>query len=134
MKINFWIIVFLFLVIDIVYSQNYGTGLLIEDQYFENNAKSVPLMRGDYQNLPESISVKEYSPTPGSQGAHGTCTGWSSAYAGRTILEAMRNNWSRDEIDENTFSPSYVYNQIKKSKDCYGGASIIDALFINIYL
>ena len=130
MKINILIIAVLFLAIDMVYSQDYGTGLLMEDQYFENNAKSVTLTRGDYQNLPESNSIKEFSPTPGSQGAYGTCTGWSSAYAGRTILEAMRNNWSRDQIDENTFSPSYIYNQIKKSKDCYGGASIIDALDI----
>jgi hypothetical protein len=40
----------------------------------------------------------------------------------------MRNNWTRERIDSNAFSPSYVYNQIRKSDDCYGGASIIDAL------
>jgi hypothetical protein len=111
-------------------AQNYGTGLLIDDASFENDAKSVPLMRGDYDNLPDAVSLKNYSPTPGSQGAYGTCTGWSSAYAGRTILEAIRNNWTRERIDSNVFSPSYIYNQIRIGNDCYGGASIIDALNI----
>lgn len=110
------------------YSQNYGTGLLIGDENFENNAKSVPLMRGDYQGLPNKVSLRAYAPTPGSQGGYGTCTGWSSAYAGRTILESIRNNWSKEDIDKNSFSPSYVYNQIRLSNDCYSGASIIDAL------
>lgn len=112
------------------YSQEYGTGLLLTDEAFENNAKSVPLMRGDYSNLPSASSIKKYTPTPGYQGNYGTCAGWSSAYAGRTILEGMKNNWSREIIDSNTFSPSYVYNQIKFGDDCYGGASIIDALNI----
>ncbi len=127
-KGNILFILILLLSHNYLFSQNYGTGLLIEDQYFENNAKSAPLMRGDYQNLPSSVSLKEYSPTPGYQGTFGTCTGWSSAYAGRTILEAMRNNWTKKEIDKNSFSPSFIYNQIRKTKNCYGGASIIDAL------
>ena len=111
-------------------AQNYSTGLLLDDQYFENDAESVPLTRGDYQNLPISHSLKFFSPTPGDQGSYGTCTGWSSAYAGRTILEAMRNNWSKEKVDTNAFSPSYIYNQIRMSDDCFGAASIIDALDI----
>jgi Papain family cysteine protease len=126
-KINL-LLLFTYALFSVTTGQNYGTGLLIDDESFENNAKSVPLMRGDYQNLPMSISLKEYSPTPGSQGSYGTCTGWSSAYAGRTILEAMHNNWNKQEIDSNAFSPSYIYNQIKIGKGCFGGASIISAL------
>ncbi len=109
-------------------AQKYGTGLLLNDSAFENNAKSVTLMRGDYSNLPDKISIKKYAPTPGSQGSYGTCSGWSTAYAGRTILEGMRNNWPKEMIDSNVFSPSFVYNQIKFGNDCYSGASIIDAL------
>lgn len=120
----------LFTISNTNYSQSKGTGLLLGDKYFENNAKSAPLMRGDYKSLPKSVSLKAFSPTPGSQGAYGTCTGWSCAYAGRTILESMRNNWSKIETNKNVFSPSYVYNQIKMSKDCFGGASLIDALNI----
>lgn len=112
----------------IMQGQPYGKGLLMDEESFENDAKSVPLMRGDYRNIPEAKSLKSFSPTPGSQGAYGTCTGWSAAYAGRTILEAIRNKWSQAEIDSNVFSPSYIYNQIKIGSDCFGGASIIDAL------
>ena len=131
MKITFKKLLLLLLVFTFgceIHSQEYGTGLLLTDEAFENNAKSVPLMRGDYSNLPSAISLKKYTPTPGSQGAYGTCSGWSTAYAGRTILEGMRNNWPKEIIDSNAFSPSFVYNQIKYGSDCYSGASLIDAL------
>lgn len=118
----------IFLILNNGYSQTRGTGLLLDDKYFENDSKSAPLMRGDYQNLPPSVSLKKYAPTPGSQGSYGTCTGWSCAYAGRTILESMRRNWTREQINDNAFSPSYIYNQIRMSDDCFGGASLIDAL------
>lgn len=118
----------LFLLSNIQFGQQYGKGLLMDEESFQNNAKSVSLMRGDYRNLPVAVSLKPYTPTPGSQGAFGTCTGWSSAYAGRTILEAIRHKWDQSRIDSNVFSPSYIYNQIKIGNDCYGGASIIDAL------
>ncbi|MCW8850689.1 MAG: hypothetical protein OQJ81_11970 [Melioribacteraceae bacterium] len=132
---NITLKILLFLIIDIsivseISAQQYGTGLLLNDEAFENNAKSVTLMRGDYRDLPKKASIKIFSPTPGSQGSYGTCSGWSTAYAGRTILEGMRNNWPQEIIDSNVFSPSFVYNQIKFGDDCYSGASIIDALDI----
>jgi len=109
-------------------AQKYATGMLMGDEYFENDAESAPLMRGDYQNLPIANSLKKFTPIPGSQGSYGTCTGWSCAYAGRTILEAMRNKWEKEKIHLNAFSPSYIYNQIRMTDNCYGGASLIDAL------
>jgi hypothetical protein len=77
-----------------------------------------------------SVSLKQYAPTPGDQGQYGTCTGWASAYAGRTILDAIKYNLSRDEIEKRKYSPSFVYNQIRKSDDCFRGAIITDALDI----
>ncbi|MBL1213639.1 MAG: cysteine protease [Ignavibacteriae bacterium] len=121
-------IIILFVLVVTAYAQKPGMGLFLDDKYFENSPKAAPLMRGDYDNLPSAYSLKEFAPTPGSQGLHGTCTGWSTSYAGRTILEALRNRWSREEVDKNSFSPSYVYNQIRTTNDCFGGASIIDAL------
>ena len=73
----FYAIIFLILLSITLMPQNYGTGLLIGDEDFANNAKSVPLMRGDYQNLPSAVSLKDFSHTPGNQGAYGTCKGWS---------------------------------------------------------
>ncbi|MCU7493844.1 MAG: C1 family peptidase [Ignavibacteria bacterium] len=123
--------IFLFLILYIynaIYPQQFGMGLDLNDPKYETCPYSAPLMRGDYQDLPPSASLKEFSPRPGHQGTYGTCTGWASAYAARTILEAFKNRWSRKEIDENTFSPSFVYNQIRVGNDCSTGASLIDAL------
>ena len=88
-------------------------GLLLDDSLYANSPTAAPLMRGDYGDLPPSASLKKNAPTPGNQGPYGTCAGWSTAYAGRTILEAIRNNWTGSIVDKNAFSPSFVYNQIR---------------------
>ncbi|MGE5401258.1 MAG: C1 family peptidase [Ignavibacteriales bacterium] len=114
--------------IAVVKGQEFGLGLNLDDPLLETSPTAAPLMRGDYSNLPKAASLKEYAPVPKHQGQYGTCTGWASAYAARTILEAYRNRWSQEEIKNNSFSPSFVYNQIRSQNDCMGGASIIEAL------
>ncbi|MGE5621150.1 MAG: C1 family peptidase [archaeon] len=126
MKIFFLFLIFIFS--SCAYGQDFGLGLNLDDPKFETSPSSPPLMRGDYQDLPSSASLKDFAPTPGFQGTYGTCTGWASAYAARTILEAFKNRWSRGEIIKNSFSPSFVYNQIRVINDCNAGASLIDAL------
>ena len=123
------VILYLLTILSLI-AQEHSTGLLIDDKSLENSAKSAPLMRGDYSNLPTSVSLKKHTPTPGDQGSFGTCTGWSTAYSARTILESINHNWNKQSIDSNTFSPSYIYNQIRQTDDCYEGASIVDALDI----
>ncbi len=108
--------------------QDFYTGLVIDSARYENSSVKAPLMRGDYKNLPSSSSLKTFSPTPGNQGAYGTCAGWATAYSCRTILEAFKNKWNKSAIDSNSFSPSFVYNQIRSSDNCKGGTSLIDAL------
>jgi len=119
---------FLLLFCSSVFAQQYGMGMLLDEELYKDRPMSAPLTRGDYVNLPKSASLKKYTPTPGSQGMYGTCAAWSSAFAGRTILEAMKYGWSKPKIDSNTFSPSFVYNQVRKVKGCYGGISLNDAL------
>jgi hypothetical protein len=126
MKIK--IIVFVFFGIVNIYPQEFGMGLLLDDSLYANSPTAAPLMRGDYSDLPSSASLRQNAPTPGNQGPYGTCAGWSTAYAGRTILEAIRNNWTGSIVDKNTFSPSFVYNQIRMTKDCDGGTSLVEAL------
>jgi len=111
-----------------IYSQEFGLGLLLDDSLYANSPTAAPLMRGDYGDLPPSASLKKNAPTPGNQGLYGTCAGWSTAYAGRTILEAIRNNWTGSIVNKNTFSPSFVYNQIRVTKGCDGGTSLVEAL------
>ena len=110
------------------YSQQFGLGTLLADSLYANSPVAAPLMRGDYSDLPSSASLKQYSPTPGNQGLYATCAGWSTAYGGRTILEAIGKDWSQAKIDSNTFSPSFVYNQIRRSTGCNEGTSLVDAL------
>ena len=113
-----------------IYSQEYeyGRGILLDESLYLNSPKSAPLLRGDFVNLPDSFSIKNFIPIPGSQGPMATCSGWACAYSGRTTLEAIVNNWNKGIINTNVFSPSFVYNQIKKSPSCDDGASLIEAL------
>lgn len=111
-----------------ILSQEFGMGVLLDDTLYANRPLSVKLMRGDYANLPSAYSLKEYAPTPGYQGSSGTCAAWSAVYGGKTILEAVKNRWTSKEIFENRFSPSFVYNQVRKSNGCNEGVSLINVL------
>lgn len=59
--------------------------------------------------LPDAVSLLRYAPTRRNQGSQGSCVGWGSAYAARTILESERTGRNPDDI---AFSPAYLYNQI----------------------
>lgn len=106
----------------------YGFGTLLDSVYYENSPVKAPLMRGDYDNLPSAHSIKMFAPKPMNQGPKGTCAGWSTAYAARTILEAIINNYSGNKINEIAFSPSFVYNQLSNDSLCQSGISLNEAL------
>ncbi|MCX6149251.1 MAG: C1 family peptidase [Ignavibacteriales bacterium] len=120
----------LLLILTSIVAQDRGMGLLLDEALYKNAPRAAKLMRGDYENLPNSVSLKQYTPTPSDQGPYSTCAGWASSYYARTILEAMKQGWNKQTIDKNTFSPSFIYNQIRKSDDCYGGTSLDEALDI----
>lgn len=63
----------------------------------------------DREKLPSQASLAKYCPTPRNQGQQGSCVGWGSAYAARTIMESIATGKNPDEV---AFSPSYLYNQI----------------------
>ncbi|MCU0444921.1 MAG: hypothetical protein MUE85_08370 [Microscillaceae bacterium] len=88
------------------FAQQYKLGLNFDDDAYKKVEKKAQLMTRDYTIMPKSYSLKKYSPTPGNQGQTGTCVGWSSTYAGRTILEAKANGWTdKTVIGQNIFSP-----------------------------
>ncbi len=114
-------------------SQEPGTGLNFDDNKYEAVLKKAVLTRSLYSEIPKSYSLKKYAPTPKSQGQFGTCVGWSTAYAGMTILESVqKNRTDKTSSTSNTFSPGFIYKQIKTSADtyCLLGSSISDALDI----
>ncbi|HLL81644.1 MAG TPA: C1 family peptidase, partial [Longimicrobium sp.] len=51
----------------------------------------------------------EYAPRRLSQGSQGSCVGWASSYAARTILYARQTGKPPDQV---AFSPAFLYNQI----------------------
>jgi len=135
MKKVFYSLVFLLFIPLVLHAQvedDLGTGLNFNDAQYEQVPTKATLTRSLYgASLPTSASLKDYAPTPLSQGSYGTCVGWSSAFCAFTILVAKSNNWTdKTVIDANTFSPGFVYSQIKSSSDvgCKYGTYIPDAL------
>ncbi|MFC4263546.1 C1 family peptidase [Ferruginibacter yonginensis] len=66
--------------------------------------------------LPERVSLAAFAPTVQNQGKQGSCVAWSSAYAARTILEAVSTNQDPNSI---AYSPAFLYNNIAL-EDCQG--------------
>ncbi len=133
MKKIIFSILSIFLFINISFSQDFGTGLTFNDAQYETVKKKAVLTRSLYSELPKSYSLKKYAPIPKSQGQFGTCVGWSTAYAGMTILESISKNRTDKSLStSNTFSPGFIYKQIKTSTDTYCklGSSLKDALDI----
>lgn len=86
---------------------------------------SASLTRGE-SDLPESFSLRKYAPPVGNQGQYGTCAAWSTAYAARSIANAVNNQ----PEDITAFSPTFLYNQVKSKSDvnCEDGLNIAYAL------
>lgn len=116
----------------ILVAQEYPTGLEFSKEKYEEVVQSAPILMRSYTSLPSSYSLKAYAPTPGNQGAQPSCVGWASGYGARTIAYAIKNNWkyNKTKINQHTFSPSFVYNQIKFKGDynCKRGSYIADAM------
>jgi len=90
-------------------SMLFGTGLEMDEAIYDEAEVFEPLADNIKNPLPETVSLLEYCPRRLNQGMQGSCVGWSSAYAARTILHARSTGQDPDQV---TFSPSYVYNQI----------------------
>lgn len=117
-----WTLIFCIFLTQIGISQEFGTGLKFDENLYEEVPQSVPLVTRSFQALPSSFSLKGFAPTPGNQGSQGSCVGWASAYGARTISNAIKNNWEYNtaKINQNSFSPAFVYNQIKVNSKCEG--------------
>lgn len=87
------------------------------------------LLTRDYETMPKAHSLKKYCPIPQSQSGYGTCVGWATTYAARTICEAVANGWTdRKEITREAFSPIFIYKLMKPEGQCKEGSYIAQAL------
>lgn len=78
-------------------------------KYDETEAFEALASSSSHYSIPARASLLKYAPTRQNQGQQGSCVGWASAYAARTILEAYTTGRNPDDI---AFSPSFLYNQI----------------------
>lgn len=93
---------------------SYGTGATLDPAVYDSTEVYAALSPDE--QLPERVSLERFAPTPGDQGQQGSCVGWGSTYAARTILEAVNTGQDPDKI---VFSPAFTYNQIGL-EDCQG--------------
>ena len=99
-----------------------ATGAEMKQEVYDQSQVAAALAEDEKNPLPEYVSLLKFAPSRMDQGEQGSCVGWGSSYAARTILEASSTGQNPDEI---AMSPSFVYNQIGNS-DCQG-AYIINA-------
>jgi len=99
-----------------------ATGAEMKQEVYDKADVAAALSEYEKNPLPEYVSLLKFAPSRMDQGEQGSCVGWGSAYAARTILEASSTGQNPDEI---AMSPSFVYNQIGNS-ECQG-AYIINA-------
>lgn len=108
-------------------ASGYGLGAVLDADVYASVPKTAPLARGDYLSAPPAMSLKAFVPPPGQQGQQGSCVGWATAYAARTVLKAKDNGADNlAKLREMALSPAYVYNQI--SLPGCNGSYIPDAL------
>jgi C1A family cysteine protease len=116
-----------------LYAQNgprYPRGAILDEAAYSSLPRKAPLATRAYDGLPKSFSLKPYAPLPGDQTRYGTCVAWASAYAARTISEAVAlSRTNQTETTQNAFSPVYVYRTIRPDDPrCEEGAQIYWAL------
>lgn len=86
-----------------------GTGLEMDEKVYDQAEVFEPLADNIKNPMPEKVTLEEYCPKRRNQGSQGSCVGWSSAYAARTIQQARATGENPNKV---TFSPSFLYNQI----------------------
>lgn len=85
-------------------------GCEMNEQVYDKAEVFEPLaVSSENYNLPDRVSLEKFCPDRLNQGQQGSCVGWSSAYAARTILQAVATGKDPNSV---AFSPSSLYNQI----------------------
>lgn len=103
----------------------YTAGLDFDDAGYGAVKRKANLTRS-LDVLPVNASIKMYAPIPKSQGSHGTCAAWATAYCGRTIVEAVKNEWTNKQfITDRAYSPAFLFRLLKPADSvCTGGSSL----------
>ena len=87
----------------------YSLGSTYDEEKYVNTEIFASLANNRKNPLPNKVSLLEYAPKSMNQGSQGSCVGWASSYAARTILESRATGKTPNQV---IFSPSFLYNQI----------------------
>jgi len=87
----------------------YSLGSTYDEEKYVNTEIFASLANNRKNPLPNKVSLLEYAPKSMNQGSQGSCVGWASSYAARTILESRATGTPPNQV---IFSPSFLYNQI----------------------
>jgi hypothetical protein len=116
-----------------LFAQQFGTGLEFNDEAY-SEIPSKPKNVSFFDDLADvsQASLKQYVPIVKNQDQYGTCTGWATAYYGRTIVEAKQMRLTnQDDINNISFSPLFTYLNVASAENkinCQRGSSIHLAL------
>lgn len=86
----------------------FSIGADLNEKVYDKAEVFEPLASGR-NTMPSSMSLLKYAPTRRHQGQQGSCVGWASSYAARTILQSQATGQQPDQV---AFSPSFLYNHI----------------------
>lgn len=89
-------------------SSAFSTGCSMKQEVYDK-ADQFEKLDEIYNPLPEAVSLQAFCPPVGNQGSQGSCVGWSSSYAARTILHNVQTGTGSAT---DAFSPAFLYNQI----------------------
>ncbi|MFT4521916.1 MAG: C1A family cysteine protease [Bacteroidia bacterium] len=86
-----------------------ATGLNMDAEVYAQSEIFEPLAVSSKNGRPSRVSLEKYCPKRGNQGSQGSCVGWSSSYAARTIMHSRATGQNGNVV---AFSPASLYNQI----------------------
>ena len=72
-------------------SSLFSKGLNMDEKVYDKAEVFEPLADNIKNPMPEKVSLEKYCPKRRNQGKQGSCVGWSSGYAARTILFSKSN-------------------------------------------
>ncbi|MEM6629016.1 MAG: C1 family peptidase [Bacteroidota bacterium] len=102
----------------------FSMGASLSEERYDEAMVFEPLATSSSKNtIPSRVSLLEFAPPRGHQGTQGSCVGWASAFAARTILHSRQTGQSPEAV---VFSPAYLYNQIAL-QGCQG-SYLVDAM------
>lgn len=101
----------------------YQTGLIWDD--WDSLGKKSDSGSVNVVNLPKSVDLTNYFPTPGCQGSQSSCTAWAVGYALVSYQQNVLRGWTKN-TESHLFSPSYIYNQLNGGVNA--GSSIAESL------